>query len=32
MAKVTDTTSDVIVMRPESKLDRRSRALLMSPR
>jgi hypothetical protein len=31
MTKVTDTTRDVMVMRPESRLDRRPRAVLASP-
>jgi hypothetical protein len=31
MTKVTDTTSEVMVISPESRLDMRSRALLASP-
>jgi hypothetical protein len=31
MTKVTETTSENIVIKPESRLDRRPRALLTSP-
>ena len=31
MTKVSDTTSEVMVIRPESRLESRSRAVLASP-